>query len=239
MPARRARDGGGHERPGREREPGLQRAVAPHAGQEQDVRERVAVEAGRGDDRHAVGGAERADAQQPQVDDRRAVPGAAPDEDRRRAPAPRRRRRAHARCPSPTRSPSRRRAPARRSPARTAARPSRSGIRRRPGRAALDQLPAGQHDRGHADRQVDEEHQAPVGQPTRACPPSDGPSPAAAAATADSSATPWARRSGGNAFSTSASDAGTRKAAPSACTIRNADQRRQPTAPRRTAPRRR
>ena len=52
-------------------------------------------------------------------------------------------------------------------------------------------------------------------------PPSDGPSPAAPAATAASSAVPCERRSSGKAWSTSASDAGTSIAAPSAWTSRN------------------
>ena len=90
------------------------------------------------------------------------------------------------------------------------------------GRAALDQPPAGEHDRGHADRDVDQEHQAPV----------RGRRPASRRATGRARRRPRrrptaARRRGrgapaGNAFSTSASEDGTRKAAPSACTTRNA-----------------
>ena len=89
------------------------------------------------------------------------------------------------------------------------------------GRAALDQLPAGQHDRDDPDRQVDQEDQPPVGGGDEQAA-QRRPRPAAAAATADSSATPWERRSGGKALSTRASEAGTRKAAPSACTTRKA-----------------
>ena len=47
-------------------------------------------------------------------------------------------------------------------------------------------------------------------------PPNDGPKPDADAATADSSATAYERRSGGNTFSTRPTAAGTRQAAPSA-----------------------
>ena len=79
-PARRPGHGGGDERTGRQRQTGLEHRVPPHAGQEQHVGERVAVEAGRGDDRHRVRRAERPDLQQREVDDRRAVPAAPPHE---------------------------------------------------------------------------------------------------------------------------------------------------------------
>jgi len=98
---------------------------------------------------------------------------------------------------------------------------SRSGTRRRPGA----RLSASRRRASHAAA-------TPIGMFTpntrrqfaaaTSSPPSEGPNPAAAAPTADSSATPWERCSGGNAFSTSARADGTRKAAPSPCTTRKA-----------------
>jgi hypothetical protein len=52
-------------------------------------------------------------------------------------------------------------------------------------------------------------------------PPSEGPTPAASAATAERSATACARRSAGKAWSTRPSEAGTMNAAPSAWRTRN------------------
>ena len=99
--------------------------------------------------------------------------------------------------------------------------PGRSGIRRRPGiRLSINRLRA------------NSTAATPIGRFTRktrrqfaaatSSPPSEGPRPAAAAPTAESSATPCARCAGGNAFRTSATADGTRKAAPSACTTRKA-----------------
>ena len=83
-PARRARDGGGDERAGRQREARLEHRVLPDPRQEEDVDERVAVEAGGGDDRHRVRDREGADPQQAEVDDRRAVPGCSAERQTRR-----------------------------------------------------------------------------------------------------------------------------------------------------------
>ena len=99
--------------------------------------------------------------------------------------------------------------------------PGRSGIRRRPG-ARLSA----------SHRRASSTAATPIGTLTRntrrqsaavtSSPPSEGPKPAAAALTADSSATACERRPGGNACSTSARADGTSKAAPSACTTRKA-----------------
>ena len=99
--------------------------------------------------------------------------------------------------------------------------PSRSGMRRRPGARLSTRC-----------RRASTTATTPMGRFTRKTsrqsaaatsrPPSDGPRPAAAAETADRRATPWERRSGGKASSTSASEDGTSIAAPSAWTTRNA-----------------
>ena len=99
--------------------------------------------------------------------------------------------------------------------------PAISGIRRRPGaRLSTSQ------------RRASSTAAIPIGRLTRNTsrqlpaatrrPPSDGPSPAAAAPTADSRATPCERCSAGNALRTSASEEGTRNAAPRAWTTRKA-----------------
>ncbi len=198
-PARRAGHGGGHERPRREREAGLEDRVAPHAGEEQDVGQRVAVEAGRGDDGHRVGGAERADPQQRQVDDRRAMPRAAPHEDRAEHDGGRER------ADDP------RAAPAPLLPL-DHAQHERGDRQREQQRAERGRASAGARGRGSRRGAGAPARSAamPIGRLTRKTsrqsatatsrPPSEGPSPAAAAATADSSATPCERRSGGNAL---------------------------------------
>ena len=99
--------------------------------------------------------------------------------------------------------------------------PGRSGKRRRPG-ARLST----------SRRRASRTAAAPIGMLTRntsrqsstltSRPPSEGPRPAEPAATADSSATPCERRSGGKACSTRASEEGTSSAAPSACRTRKA-----------------
>ena len=219
--ARGAGDGSGDERPRRQREASLEHGVVPHRGEEEDVDQRVAVEAGAGEDRRGVGDAERPAAQQREVHDRRTMRRAAPDEDC--SEHERSGERAQHPCvePAPFRRPSRPPGRAPRSPPPARARPA--------GRASAGGRAHGSRpDGGARTRTV----AMPIGTLTRntrrqlpaatRSPPSEGPSPAAPAATADSSATPCDRRSAGNESSTRASDDGTRSAAPSACSTRNA-----------------
>ena len=107
--------------------------------------------------------------------------------------------------------------------------PVRSGIRRLPGVRLSTRC-----------RRASRTATRPIGMLTRKTrrqlesvtsrPPSEGPRPAAAAATADRSATPWERWFTGKAFSTRASEEGTRSAAPRAWRTRqatsSADRRR-------------
>ncbi len=99
--------------------------------------------------------------------------------------------------------------------------PTRSGTVRRPGarlsvrvrfEASSARIPIGRFTR-NASRQL---------LMSTSTPPSDGPSPAASAAEALHRATPCVRSGPGNACSTSASDAGTRIAAPRAWSTRAA-----------------
>ena len=53
-----------------EREAGLKDRVSPYAGEEQDVREGVAVETGRPDECHRIGDAERSNPQEGEIDNR-------------------------------------------------------------------------------------------------------------------------------------------------------------------------
>src|SRR5579863_7835654 len=67
-----------HQRADREGQARPQDRVPPHVREEQDIRQGVTVVPGRPYDHHRVGGADRPDPQQGQVEDREAVPHAAP-----------------------------------------------------------------------------------------------------------------------------------------------------------------
>ena len=159
--ARRAGDGSGDERARRQREARLEHGVVPHRGEEEDVDQRVAVEAGAGEDRRGVGDAERPAAQQREVHDRRAMRRAAPDEDR--SEHERSGERAQHPCvePSPFRA-LHDRQDERRDRQRQHERAQQVGHPPAAGRTALDQMAAREHHRRDADRHVDEEHEPPV-----------------------------------------------------------------------------
>ncbi len=160
-PARGTGHGGGDERPRRQGEPGIEHGIAPHAGQEQDVGQRVAVVACGGDDRHRVGSAEVADAQQGQVEDRRAVPATAANEHCTEGDRQDERAQRPSAGPAPflpLDDPQHQGSGA----GREQKRPEQIGHPPPPGSPTLNQSAPGEDDRRRADRKVDQEHQAPV-----------------------------------------------------------------------------
>jgi hypothetical protein len=161
QPARGTGDGGGDERARRERQAGLEHRVVPDACEEQDVGEGVAEEARRTDHGHRVAGRERPDPQEREVDERRAVPGAAPYEHGSDHDRSGERSDHSGSAPSPLLAlddaeDERRDRDGEHQGARQVRHPPPAG------RAALHEMPARKQHRHEPDREVDQEHQPPV-----------------------------------------------------------------------------
>ena len=158
--ARGERGGRREQRAGRERDAGLQDRVVPHLGEEEDVAEQQAGEAGGEQQRREPGERERRHPQERELDDRRGMARAAAQEDR----AEHRRRREdaeHALVPVPVLAlgePEREQGD-RRDEHRDA---DQVGQPRGARVADLGREPQREHDRDQAERDVDEEDQPPA-----------------------------------------------------------------------------
>ena len=149
------------QRTGRDREAGAQHRVVPDLRQVERVRQHQPEEAGAEQQRADVAGAERAPAEQRELEHRRRMPGAAPDQQRREQ---------RGRHERPDRA---RIAPA---PHGTLHRAERERADRGDREHRAEQVgtarartprrrrhPPAEHERGESDREVDEEHEPPAG----------------------------------------------------------------------------